>query len=78
MTKASNEAAWCLYILQTERGTLYTGITNNLTKRFEAHTQGKGAKYTRANKPQKIVYQENFENRSEASKREAEVKKTDT
>lgn len=63
------------YILECEDGSYYTGWTNNLEKRFAAHKNGKGAKYTRAHKPVRIVYYETFESSCEAMKREAAVKK---
>lgn len=63
------------YILLTENNTLYCGYTDNVEKRFQAHLEGKGAKYTRANKPVKIVYQKEFETKSDAMKEEARIKK---
>lgn len=67
-----------VYILETERGTLYTGIAKDVERRFEEHLAGigsRGAKYTNANKPKRIVYKKEFENRSLASKEEARIKK---
>ena len=55
--------------------TIYTGITNDLKKRFENHISGKGAKYLRGRIPLEIVYTENFKNRSMATIREMEIKK---
>ena len=66
---------WTLYILKCKDDSYYTGITNDLHKRISDHENGKGAKYTRGRGPFKIVYQEAAENRSEASKREIEIKK---
>lgn len=66
---------WLVYIIKTERDTFYTGITNDLDNRWQAHLQGKGAKYLRSNKPKAIVFTEQQSNRSEATKREAEIKK---
>lgn len=63
-----------LYILLCSDNSLYTGITNDLDKRMESHRKGLGSKYVRARLPFKIIYQKQFENRSEALKREAEVK----
>jgi len=63
------------YILLTENNTLYCGYTDNVEKRFEKHISGKGAKYTRANKPIKIVYKCGFETKSDAMKEEARIKK---
>ena len=66
---------WRVYMLLCDDNTIYTGITNDLKKRFENHISGKGAKYLRGRKPLKIVYTENFKNRSMATKREIEIKK---
>ena len=66
---------WCVYMLLCDDNTIYTGITNDLNKRFENHISGKGAKYLRGRKPLEIVYKENFQNRSMATKREMEIKK---
>jgi putative endonuclease len=68
---------WTVYLLKCTRGDLYCGITNNLEKRLKQHAgilQG-GAKYTRANNPCVLVYQEKSLDRSRASKREYEIKK---
>ena len=62
-------------MLLCDDNTIYTGITNDLKKRFENHISGKGAKYLRGRKPLEIVYTENFKNRSMATKREMEIKK---
>ena len=58
---------WCVYMLLCDDNTIYTGITNDLKKRFENHISGKGAKYLRGRKPLEIVYTENFKNRSMAT-----------
>ncbi len=74
MSESSNQ--WEVYIIQTRSGTLYTGITNNLEKRFDAHKNHlKGARYFNLSAPLKIVFRENQPNRSEASKRECVIKK---
>lgn len=64
-----------MYILLTERDTLYCGYTDNVEKRFQAHLEGKGAKYTRANKPVKIVFQQEFLSKHEALQAEYRIKK---
>jgi len=64
-----------LYIIECENGTLYTGITNNMIRRFQQHTSGQGAKYFRRSKPKQLVYQEFGFSRSEASKREVAIKR---
>jgi len=63
------------YILRCKDNTLYTGWTNNLEKRLEAHNAGKGAKYTKARLPVELVYFEQFETKEEAMKREFAIKK---
>ena len=54
-----------VYILKTERNTLYCGYTDDVKKRYKAHLEGKGAKYTRANKPVELVYKCAFETRKD-------------
>ncbi len=63
-----------VYILNTERNTLYCGYTDDVEKRFQQHLEGKGAKYTKANKPTQIVYTKEFETKSEALKEEYRIK----
>ena len=65
---------WYLYILRCADGSLYTGITTDVSRRLEAHRQGKGAKYTRGRGPLTLCYQEECGTHSEALKREIAVK----
>ena len=65
---------WSLYIIECADGTLYTGITNDVEKRLKAHTEGKGAKYTRSRAPFKLLHTEEFKDRAKASVREAAIK----
>lgn len=69
------ETRWHLYILRCKDGTLYTGITTDVEKRFDAHQSGKGAKYTRGRSPLELVYREACGTHSDALKRELEIKK---
>lgn len=62
------------YILECKDGTYYTGWTNNLEKRMKEHNEGKGAKYTKARRPVKLVYFETFESKIDAMKREYAIK----
>lgn len=65
-----------MYIIQTDSGKLYTGITTCLEQRFKAHaSQSKGAKFFRFSPPEKLIFCETHPNRSEASKRESAIKK---
>lgn len=65
---------WFVYILLCENSSLYTGISNNLKKRFLDHKNGKGGRYTRSHKAIKLVYKEKLSTHSEALKRELEIK----
>lgn len=65
---------WYTYILLCEGNSLYTGATNDLEKRFHTHKSGKGGAYTRSHKPIKLLYSEQFETKSQALKRENEIK----
>ena len=69
------EKIWYLYMLECADGTLYTGITDDVPRRFRAHSEGKGAKYTRGRGPLKLVYTETCGTHSDALKRELEIKK---
>ena len=68
------EKIWYLYMLRCGDGSLYTGITTNVPRRFRAHSQGMGAKYTRGRGPLELVYQERCGTHSQALRRELEVK----
>lgn len=63
-----------VYILRCNDDSLYTGWTNNLEKRIKAHSNGKGAKYTKARLPVELVYFEEYENKVEAMRREYAIK----
>lgn len=64
-----------VYIVRCSDGTLYTGWTNNLTLRIQAHNEGRGAKYTRARRPVQLVYSETAPSKSAAMKRECQIKR---
>ncbi len=64
-------------MLETEKGTIYTGITTDVLRRFKEHKEGvssHGAKYTNANKPVKILYTKEYKTKSEAMKEEYRIK----
>ena len=63
-----------VYILRTERDTLYCGYTDDVQRRFELHKSGKGAKYTKANKPIEIVYTAEFPTKIAAQHEERRIK----
>lgn len=62
------------YILECSDGSLYTGWTTDVERRLSAHNSGKGAKYTRARLPVKLVYFESYDEKVMAMRREAEIK----
>ena len=63
-----------LYILRCANNTLYVGSTNNLEQRIKTHISGRGARYTSNNKPDEIVYTEEYATYQEAFKRERQIK----
>lgn len=65
---------WTVYILLCRDNSLYTGISNDVGKRFLEHQSGKGGRYTRSHKPVRVVYQEKLASKSDALKREFEIK----
>lgn len=67
--------AFYVYILLCNNGSFYTGYTKDVQERTKQHETGKGARYTKAHKPQKLAYVEEHENRGVAMKREREIKK---
>ena len=67
--------SWWVYILRCSDGTLYTGITDDVARRLAAHSEGRGAKYTRGRGPLALVYQEEQPDKPQALRRELAVKK---
>lgn len=65
---------WQVYIIHCSDDSYYTGITTDVERRFEEHRRGKGAKYFYGRAPLEVVYTEWCEDRSTASRREAEIK----
>ena len=63
-----------VYIVRCSDNSLYTGYTNNIEVRINKHNAGKGAKYTKIRRPVELVYQEMYGTKSEALKREYEIK----
>ncbi|MFH1386553.1 MAG: GIY-YIG nuclease family protein [bacterium] len=63
-----------VYIIECSNQAPYTGITNDLERRFRQHKEGKGGRYTAYNRGVKVRYSEVHATRSEAAKREAQIK----
>ena len=63
-----------IYIVRCKDGSLYTGYAKYIEQRIAKHNSGQGAKYTKIRRPVELVYQEMFNTKSEALKREYEIK----
>ena len=66
--------SWFLYLLECRGGSLYTGISNNVEKRYAAHVAGKGARYTRSLPPERIALVVEFADKGEALRAELAIK----
>lgn len=64
-----------VYMVQCSDGSYYTGWTTDPVRREQAHNSGRGAKYTRTHRPVQLVYLEELEEKGEALRREAAVKR---
>ena len=70
----SSEKIWWLYLLACRGGRTYAGIALDVAARFALHRSGKGAKFTRANPPHRILGAQAFTSRSDALKAEYALK----
>ena len=71
----SKSTVWWVYIIEADDGSMYTGITTDVTRRFREHAQSpKGARYFNGRKPKAVKYVERCADRSSASKREYQIK----
>lgn len=66
---------WTVYVLECEDGSLYTGITTDLARRFKQHQSGRGARYTRSHRPVRVRYTELAADQAHALKREVAIKR---
>ncbi len=67
---------WYLYVVRCRDGTLYTGVTTDISRRVREHNESKrGAKYTKTRRPVELVWSKEFNNRSEAQSAEYNFKK---
>ena len=67
--------AWFLYLLECSGGSYYAGITTDVQARFQAHAAGKGARYTRARPPLRILGFREYADRATASRAEWQLKR---
>lgn len=72
-TGAENKKHY-VYILKCSDGTFYTGYTTDPVRRTRVHNTGKGAKYTRSRRPVELIYTEEFNNKTDAQRREYAIK----
>lgn len=73
--KGPLKSMWFVYILLCKDNSFYIGSSNNVERRFKDHLNGRGGRYTRSHKVEKLVYKEELANKSGALKREAQLKK---
>jgi putative endonuclease len=66
---------WYVYIIKCADNTLYTGATTDVSRRIQEHNRKKGGACTRARLPATLAYKETYRTRSEALKREAQIKR---
>jgi len=66
---------WKVYILKCANGSLYTGVTSNLERRFKEHISGKGGRHTKLFHPAEIIFSEKHETLDSAEKREQQIKR---
>lgn len=65
---------WFVYVLRCGDGSLYTGITTDVTRRCQQHNAGTASRYSRSRRPVRVVWQEAQPSQSSALKREAAIK----
>jgi putative endonuclease len=65
---------WYVYLIECKGGRIYTGATPNLEARFEKHSKGKGALFTKLNRPERIIASKLFSSKREALRIEKQVK----
>jgi len=69
------ERTWSVYVVECADGSLYTGATTDLERRVKQHNAGTGASFTRSRRPVRLVWSEPAGTRSQALKRESEIKR---
>lgn len=73
-SSTQGDSPWFLYLIECRDGSIYTGIAVDVAARFAAHLSGKGARYTRAHPPARIIATVAYPDRSSASKAEYRIK----
>lgn len=72
---AVSDLTWQVYMIFCSDDSYYTGITTDIERRFNQHAEGRGAKYFRGRRPQRVVFLESGHTRSSATRRELALKK---
>ena len=68
------DAHWYLYLIECRNGAFYAGITNDLERRYAQHAAGRGARYTRANPPVRLLGARAYPDRSAAARAEYAIR----
>jgi len=68
------ESMWYVYIIECSDNTLYVGVTLDIERRLKEHNSGKGGRYTRVRMPVNLIYNESYNSKSKALKREIQIK----
>ncbi len=75
MTTEKKKQSWWVYLLRCNDNSLYAGVTTDIHRRINEHNNSKlGAKYTRAKRPASLAYLEEADNKSNACKREYQIR----
>lgn len=69
---------WLVYMIEATDGSLYTGITTDIARRWQQHSNGQGARYFRGRTPKALRLLESYADRSTASRREYQIKQLNT
>jgi putative endonuclease len=77
MDAGSVQVTWYLYLIECRNGRLYTGIAIDPERRFAAHAAGRGAMFTRINRPLRLLGCQPYPNQSEVTKAEMDLKRLD-
>lgn len=75
VASTENASRWCLYLIECSNGSYYAGITNNLEARYAAHASGRGARYTRANPPLRLVGCRDYPDKASAARAEWQIRR---
>jgi putative endonuclease len=66
---------WFVYLIECRNGCIYTGISNDVERRYAAHVAGRGARYTRANPPTRLLLAAPVGDRAQASRAEHRIRR---